>query len=123
MKAILDTHVLLWALSAPERLSAAHSELMLDLSHQLYVSSINVVEIVTKSSIGKLTVEFDILTGAEESGFELLDFTAEDAILLKDLPFYHKDPFDRMLIAQSLQTGFPLVTDDPQIAKYPCRVV
>ena len=123
MNAILDTHVLLWALSEPERLSEVHSALLLDFANQVYVSSINIVEIAIKSSIGKLKIEFDILTAVEESGFEFLDFTEKDAILLKDLPFHHKDPFDRMLIAQSLRTRFSLITDDPQIRKYNCRVV
>ncbi len=76
-----------------------------------------------KSSIGKLEVNFDPIEIAKKSGFELLDFSAEDALALKDLPFHHKDPFDRMLISQALNRKYALMTDDAKMVKYDCRLV
>ena len=60
---------------------------------------------------------------AQQSGFELLDFSGNDALQLKDLPLHHRDPFDRMLISQSLVTKHPLMTDDSKIKLYECKVI
>ena len=60
---------------------------------------------------------------AKKSRFELLDFLAEDALALKELPFHHKDPFDRMLISQALNRKYGLMTDDAKTGKYGCRLV
>jgi len=79
------------------------------------------VELMIKSSLGKLQVNFDPVEIAEQSGFELLDFSAQDAMQLKHMPFHHKDPFDRMLIAQSNARGFALMTDDQNILHSACN--
>lgn len=76
-----------------------------------------------KASIGKLQINFNPLELAQQSGFDLLDFTSHDALLLKDLPFYHKDPFDRMLVCQSLINEYPLMTDDGKIKQYDCQTI
>ena len=76
-----------------------------------------------KVSVGKLKIDFNPVDMATESGFALLDFSAEAALWLKDMPFHHKDPFDRMLIAQSITDSFPIMTDDSKIALYHCRVM
>jgi PIN domain nuclease of toxin-antitoxin system len=72
----------------------------------IYVSAVTITELMIKPSLGKLRIDFDPVAMTKASGFELLDFNAESALLLKDLPFHHKDPFDRMLIAQSIFTIF-----------------
>ena len=123
MKLILDTHVLLWAMSEPERIDRTRLDYIEDLSNTVYVSAISVAEIAIKSSIGKLAVEFDLLDMIRQCGFKLLDFTAQDAVILKDLPFHHRDPFDRMLVAQCRASGFALVSDDEKLRAYDCRVV
>lgn len=76
-----------------------------------------------KASIEKLVIDFDPVAMAEESGFALLDFTAKSAIRLKDMPFHHRDPFDRMLIAQGMADNYPIMTNDPKFALYPCTVI
>lgn len=76
-----------------------------------------------KASIGKLQINFDPVDLAEQSGFELLDFSSRDALLLRNLPFHHRDPFDRMLISQSITTKYPLMTDDDNIKLYDCQVI
>ena len=123
MDIILDTHIYLWALSEPERLSEAKRRTMEDLSNTIHVSAVTIAELMIKASIGKLQVPFDPVALAKQSGFSLLDFDAESALLLKDLPFHHRDPFDRMLIAQSMTTNHPIMTEDPKFDKYPCKTL
>ena len=115
--------MLLRALSEPEKLDTGRMEYIEDLSNTLFVSSISIAEIAIKSSIGNLTAEFDLVETVTRSGFEFLDFRAEEAAVLKDLPLHHKDPFDRMLIAQGLANGIPIMTDDPKFTMYECRVM
>jgi PIN domain nuclease of toxin-antitoxin system len=76
-----------------------------------------------KSSIGKLDVYYDPVDMAQQSGFELLDFQSQDALLLKDMPFHHKDPFDRMLIAQAIANKYHLMTEDSKFSAYECRLL
>ncbi|MCW8963853.1 MAG: type II toxin-antitoxin system VapC family toxin, partial [Gammaproteobacteria bacterium] len=97
MKIIIDTHVFLWALADSSRLSDKRIMELESQANIIYVSSITIAELMIKTSIGKLHIDFDPVDLAIQSGFELLDFTGNDALLLKDLPFHHKDPFDRML--------------------------
>lgn len=85
MKLLLDTHTFLWALSEPNRLSKKQIAAMEDPTNKVYVSSISITEIAIKASLGKLELSFDPIDAAERSGFEMLDFSAKDALLLKDL--------------------------------------
>lgn len=80
-------------------------------------------EIMIKASLGKLHVDFDPVEEAEKCGFELLDFSGRDALRLGGLPFHHRDPFDRMLISQSLATGIPIMTEDSKFRLYDCRTI
>ena len=123
MNIIIDTHIFLWALSAPDRINDANRSALEDLSNTIYVSAVTVAEIMIKASIGKLNIDFNPADMATESGFALLDFNAEAALLLKDMPFHHRDPFDRMLIAQSIANSFAIMTNDPKIARYDCQVI
>ena len=123
MKFILDTHILLWALGDPARLSRAQAEAIRDPSNTAFVGAVSIVEIAIKSSIGKLRIEGDILSAVRESGFELLEYTADEAMLLTDMPFHHRDPFDRMIITQSIYHGYAVMTNDSIFAAYPCSVV
>jgi PIN domain nuclease of toxin-antitoxin system len=123
MKIIIDTHVFLWALSEPEKISDAKRSALEDLSNTIYVSAVSIAEIMIKASVRKLQIDFDPVDLAKESGFRLLDFSAEAALLLKDMPFHHKDPFDRMLVAQSITDNYPIMTEDPKIQLYDCRVL
>lgn len=119
----MDTHIFLWAVSTPDKLSDRWCLELESQVNQVYLSAISVAEIMIKSSIGKLNVNFDPADIAEKSGFDLLDFTANDALLLKDMPFHHRDPFDRMLIAQGVQNRMYLMTDDSKFRLYDCRLL
>ena len=123
MKILIDTHIFLWALSEPSLITDTRRCEIETPANTIFVSSITVTEIMIKASIGKLTFDFDPLTLIDQSGFEQLDFTCKDATLLKELPFHHKDPFDRMLICQSLANNYPIMTDDSKFAQYNCQIV
>lgn len=123
MNIIIDTHIYLWALSSPAKLSSAKREALEDLSNTIYVSAVTIAELMIKASVGKIQIDFDPVKLASETGFALMDFSADAALLLKDLPFHHKDPFDRMLIAQSLAENYHLMTDDAKIMRYDCKVI
>jgi len=123
MKLLLDTHTFLWALSEPNRLSKKQITAMEDPTNKVYVSSISITEITIKASLGKLELSFDPIDAAERSGFEMLDFSAKDALLLKDLPFHHRDPFDRMLITQAISRKLIFVTQDSLMDPYDCRTL
>ncbi len=123
MKIIIDTHIFLWAISEPDKIDIQKRAELETAANIIYVSSVNIIEIMIKSSLGKLQVNFDPIEIAERSGFELLDFSAQDAMPLKNMPFHHKDPFDRMLIAQSNARGFFLMTDDQKFSLYDCKLL
>jgi len=123
MKIIIDTHIFLWAISEPDKIDRQKRIALETAANTIYVSSITVVELMIKSSLGKLQVNFNPLEIAEQSGFELLDFSADDAMQLKDMPFHHRDPFDRMLIAQSNARGIPVMTDDRKFSRYDCKLI
>ena len=123
MKLLLDTHIFLWALSEPNRLTQKQVIAMEDPTNTVYVSSISITEIAIKASLGKLELVFDPLDAAERSGFEMLDFSAKDALILKDLPFHHRDPFDRMLITQAISRKLMIATQDSIIDRYDCQIL
>jgi PIN domain nuclease of toxin-antitoxin system len=123
MKIIIDTHIFLWAVSEPEKLSPKQAEILERPSNTIYVSSITITEIMIKVSIDKLKIDFDPISIAKESGFELLDFSSKDALALQTMPFYHKDPFDRMLISQSLNQDYHLMSDDNKFGQYGCKLI
>ena len=123
MRIIIDTHIYLWALSSPKEIPEPLLAEVKTLSNTIYVSAVSIAEIAIKASTGKLDVTFDPVSLIEKSGFQKLDFRCEDAALLKDLPFHHRDPFDRMLIAQSIAHNWPILTVDDKFKAYDCRLV
>ena len=123
MKIIVDTHVFLWSLAEPARISAPNRRKIESMANIVYVSAVSIAEIAIKASLGKLKLEFDPVQQAKGSGFEMLDFRGEDALLLKDLPFHHKDPFDRMLIAQSIANNCYIMSDDVKFLLYDCKLL
>lgn len=123
MKLLLDTHIFLWAIADPARLSVAQAREIEDPVNTIYLSSVSVSELAIKASLEKLSIDFDLVAVAEKSGFEMLDFSANDALRLKDLPFHHRDPFDRMLIAQAQGRHLCIATQDPMFSLYDCPLL
>ena len=123
MNIIIDTHIFLWAVSAPHKISKSKRGIIETLSNTIYVSSITITELMIKSFIGKLDINFNPIEISLDSGFELLDFSAEDALVLKNMPFHHKDPFDMMLISQSINRKFKIMSDDSKFRAYGCELI
>ena len=113
----------MWSLSEPDKLSPQNRQKIEDLSNRIFISSVSIAEIAIKSSLGKIDISFDPVDMIEKSGFEKLDFSAKEAMLLKDMPYYHRDPFDRMLIAQASASGFYIMSDDSKFKKYDCKLL
>jgi len=117
---LLDTHALIWALSAPKRLPGSVARAVADPDNSVHISAFSTWEIAIKSALGKIKADLDeIAAGARETGFVELPVRIRDTIRLRSLPAHHRDPFDRMLIAQALEHGFTLVTRDPAFRPYP----
>lgn len=123
MRILIDTHVFIWAVAAPERLSPRQRSELESRANIVYLSSVSVAEIMIKASLGKLRFDHDAIGCAGRLGFDLLDFSAADAVLLKDLPFHHRDPFDRMLVVQSMARNVRLMSADRRFADYGCRLL
>ncbi|MCY4373600.1 MAG: type II toxin-antitoxin system VapC family toxin [Spirochaetaceae bacterium] len=120
---MLDTHVLLHALTEPERLARTRSDAIESPANAVFASAVSIAEIAIKVSIGKLRVDVDLLPAVEDAGFEWLDFSPREALRLAELPLHHRDPFDRMLVVQSQANDLALVTDDAKLAAYDCRIL
>lgn len=122
MRILLDTQVLLWAASQPERLSPAARRLLDNPQHDLHFSAASLWEISIKNGLGRADFRVDpgvLRRRLIENGYEELPITSEHAVRVDSLPPLHKDPFDRMLIAQALCDGLTLVTADTTLARYP----
>ena len=122
MKLLLDTHLLLWAAGQPEKLSAEARRLLEDPRSVLYFSAASIWEIAIKRSLGRedFRVEPRVLRrGLRDNGYEELVITSEHALATDGLPPLHKDPFDRILLAQALSEGITLLTADATVAAYP----
>lgn len=115
----LDTHVLLWSLSAPERLSQAARNAIEDLSNLVFVSAAVTWEIAMKVGLGKLRAPSDLVTQLAAANFQELPITIAHTLAIKQLPNLHRDPFDRIMLAQAKAAGLTFVTADPQVLQYP----
>jgi PIN domain nuclease of toxin-antitoxin system len=120
---LLDTHALLWALHDSPRLSATARDIIEDARHTVLVSVVSAWEIEVKRALGRLETPDNLEAVIAEAGFLKRLVTFADVRRLAGLPVHHKDPFDRMLIAQAMEEGVPLVSADPQISSYPIQVV
>lgn len=126
MKILLDTHVFLWFIAGDSRLGVHARQLIEEPGNERYLSMASVWEITIKSSLGRLTVPTPPSTLIREhvwaNAIDLLAITPEHCDILHTLPYHHKDPFDRLLIAQAMQEGMLLVTKDQAFAAYNIQV-
>jgi len=127
MKALLNTHAFIWWTVAPVRLGPEANRLCFDPANQLVLSVASVWEMQIKVVLGKLTLHLPlrrmILDQIQQNGLEVLPVTLDHVLRLDSLPPLHKDPFDRLLVAQALAEGLPLVSHDPVVTQYPLKVV
>ena len=124
MKYLLDTHILLWSLNNDRRLKSSIKKILVDPEQVIYISVISAWELSIKL---KTNPDFKLRTSIKEvfniSGFEILPVFFEHALAIGKLPLYHKDPFDRILIAQALAENLTLVTSDQKIWKYKVKII
>ncbi|MSQ14626.1 MAG: type II toxin-antitoxin system VapC family toxin [Dehalococcoidia bacterium] len=121
MKLLLDTQILLWAAGQTDRLSAAARQLLNDPRNELLFSAASMWEIAIKNSLGRedFTVEPRLLRrGLLNNGYTELPVTSQHAVNIDGLPPLHKDPFDRLLLAQAVSEGITILTGDAEVARY-----
>ncbi|MER8400094.1 type II toxin-antitoxin system VapC family toxin [Mesorhizobium sp. M0306] len=122
MKLLLDTHLLLWAAGEPGKLPPAALAEIENVDNHLTFSAASLWEIAIKCSLGRSDFRVDarlLRRGLIDNGYHELPITGEHAIAVEGLPPIHKDPFDRILIAQSIVEGITLLTVDDLVAQYP----
>ncbi|RLA69197.1 MAG: PIN domain nuclease [Epsilonproteobacteria bacterium] len=117
-KYLLDTHIFLWWLSDADKLERKVFDIISDTSNKIYVSSASIWEIAIKEALGKLEVNADLDSAIEANGFIELKISAICANATKKLEQIHRDPFDRILIAQAINGDMTLITVDGYIVQY-----
>ena len=123
VRVLLDTHVLLWARSSPDRLTSRQRAAVQDPRNTVFVSAVSIAEIGIKTSHGKLTVPDGFTEGLADFGLDELPFTTAHALALRELPPHHRDPFDRMLLCQAIVDDLVFVTSDQRCALYEVRTL
>jgi len=122
VKLLLDTHLLLWAAGQTARLPRAARSLLNDADNELLFSAASLWEVAIKRQLGRDDFQVDarlLRRGLLDNGYCELSITSEHVIALELLPVLHKDPFDRILVGQSVVEGITLLTADPLVAQYP----
>ncbi len=124
MRMLLDTHVLLWCLGADRRLDRKTAALVRSPASDVYYSAASVWELAIKASLGKFRGDLEeLLEALSTEGFSELPVLARHAVEVSALPLHHRDPFDRLLVAQSRVEALRLYTDDAALARYGEHVV
>lgn len=122
MKLLLDTHLLLWAAGQPDRLSATARKLIDNLENELLFSAASLWEVAIKRRLGRSDFQVDLRLlrrGLLDNGYGELPIVSDHVVATESLPSIHKDPFDRVLVAQATVEGMTLLTTDSLVAQYP----
>jgi PIN domain nuclease of toxin-antitoxin system len=125
VRLLLDTHLLLWAAGPSPRLPTQARRMIDDRDNELLFSVVSLWEVAIKSARGRDDFQVDarlLRRTLLNNGYEELAVTGEHAVAVADLPPLHRDPFDRMLVAQSIVEGITLLTSDPRVAQYSAPV-
>ncbi len=123
MRLLLDTNALIWSMARRERIPATALEAIEDRSNNVFVSVVSAWEIEIKAAKGKLELPTDLDSAFAAQSFVHLPVTMKHAYAVETLPPHHRDPFDRMIIAQAHLEGMTLVTSDTEIPRYPVAVL
>lgn len=121
MNYLIDTHILLWYIIGDKRIGRDIRNTIESGKHNLFLSNASLWEISIKVSIGKLKLTgslLDLKAFLNNNGFRLLPYDYDDLQTLLILPFYHQDPFDRLIVAQALTKSMEIITDDLNVKKY-----
>ncbi len=123
MKILVDTHIFLWMLSCPEKINEKRRYDLESPANEIFLSAMSIAELIIKSSMGKIEIEFDPLEMAKKMQLAILDFSGVHALALGKLPYHHKDPFDRMIIVQAIINKIALMSDDSKFINYNCHII
>ena len=126
MNLLLDTHAFLWFVAGDERLSAGARRAMEGKDAELFLSAVSIWEMAIKSSLGRLTLPAPLpeyIAEKLEHGFRVLPIDWMHAAAVEKMPFHHRDPFDRLLVAQAMAESLPLVSGDPEFHAYKVKVI
>ena len=126
MNYIFDTQALLWIVSDDQRLSDKAKSIYLDKENEIYFSMASVWELAIKSSLNKIdlgsNLEIFIQEHVIKNGFKILNISIESLFKVEELPFHHRDPFDRLIVSQSIMKDYQVVTSDDKFDMYLQRV-
>jgi PIN domain nuclease of toxin-antitoxin system len=123
LRVLLDTHVLIWSLEEPERIGPEARAAFRDEVTEVVVSAVNLWEIAIKRGLGRLTAPDNFPDLVGEMGHRILDIRADHAWRVRTLPLHHRDPFDRILVAQAQVEDLTLITHDEQLLAYDVRII
>jgi PIN domain nuclease of toxin-antitoxin system len=127
MKLLLDTHALIWFISGDNRLGEQAREAFLNSDNKLYFSKASLWEMTIKISLGKLVLSENWLAAIEKemisNGIQWLEIEIDHCKTLADLPFHHRDPFDRLLISQAISETMAIISIDSQFSHYPLDII
>lgn len=127
MNLLLDTHIFIWSQIGLHKLSDARMQLLEDESNTLFLSLVSIWELQLKIQNGKFRFPKSLAEIVREqqsvNNLQILPLTSAHIYALENLPFHHKDPFDRLLIAQATVENYALVTDDPKISDYSVELI
>ncbi|MBC8099871.1 MAG: type II toxin-antitoxin system VapC family toxin [Armatimonadetes bacterium] len=127
MRCLIDTHTFIWLDTQPERLSARVATFIADDFNTIFLSHISIWELQIKIQLGKLQLSKSLVdsleTQRQNNQLELLTVELAHILTLDKLPFHHRDPFDRLLIAQAMAEGLPLISRDSVFSQYPIKVI
>ncbi len=127
MKYLLDTHAFMWWDADSEKLSSNVFEIISDDDNDIYLSVVSVWEIAIKNQIGKLPIRSELATiiteQQTENGIQILSIELAHTLKISELPLHHNDPFDRLLIAQSLVENIPILSKDAVFQKYDAEIL
>jgi PIN domain nuclease of toxin-antitoxin system len=123
LRLLLDTHAMIWAVLSPRELSPRAREAIADPANDVFVSAVGAWELAIKSSTGRLLLHADaperVRGACERAGFAFFPVTVDHAYAVRDLPWHHRDPFDRLLVAQARIERCRLVSKDQLLRPYP----
>ena len=122
MSFLFDTHLLLWAAAEPDRLPKLARDILTNPKHRVAFSPASIWEVAIKTSLGRPDFQVDakrLHRGLLAAGYRDIGITSAHTAAVADLPPVHKDPFDRLLVAQAKLEGLTLITSDPLVARYP----
>jgi PIN domain nuclease of toxin-antitoxin system len=127
MTYLLDTHILLWFSSGDPRLSRKVKSILLNESNSILLSAASIWEMAIKISLDKLVISMPLKDFLREhvqgNNINILDIAINQVLQLESLPYYHRDPFDRLIIAQAIVEDLPVITADPHFKKYPIACI